>query len=220
MPILDFISSIHKKTPRNYIQRVTDFDKAACAKISKQFGKDYFDGDRQYGYGGYKYDGRWVPFAQKLIDHYGLKPGDKVLDIGCGKGFLVHDFEKVLPGLNANGVDVSSYAVENGMPEVKGKLQTANATKLPFKDHEFDLVVSINTLHNLRLPDLEDAFHEIQRVGKGKGYVVMDSYRTEEEKVNLLYWQVTCECFYTPEEWDWLFKKFGYTGDSDYVCFE
>ena len=220
MAFLDFISCIHNKTQRNYVQRVTDYDKAACAKISKQFGKDYFDGDRQYGYGGYKYDGRWIPFTQKLIEHYGLKAGDKVLDIGCGKGFIVHDFEKNIPGLTARGVDISDYAIENCMPEVKGKVQVANATKLPFGDHEFDLVVSINTLHNLRLPDLEKAFHEIQRVGKGKGFVVMDSYRTEEEKVNLLYWQVTCECFYTPDEWEWLFKKFGYTGDADFVCFE
>ena len=115
MARLDFISGIHKAAKRDYLQRVVESDKAACAEISKQFGKDYFDGDRKYGYGGYKYDGRWRPFAEKLISHYGLKPRHKVLDIGCGKGFLVHDFIKALPGLEVAGIDISQYAIANAM---------------------------------------------------------------------------------------------------------
>jgi SAM-dependent methyltransferase len=220
MAHLDFISAIHKATKRDYVQRVVEYDKAACAEISKQFGKDYFDGDRRYGYGGYKYDGRWRPFAEKLISHYGLKPGDRVLDIGCGKGFLVHDFMKALPGLEVAGIDISEYAITNAMDEVKPFVKVANATELPFPDRHFDLVVSINTLHNLYNFQLKQALQEIERIGKAHKYIVMDSYRNEREKVNLMYWQITCECFYTPAEWAWLFQEWGYTGDYGFVCFE
>ena len=217
---LDFISIIHKATKRDYLQRVVESDKAACAEISKQFGKDYFDGDRKYGYGGYKYDGRWRPFAEKLISHYGLKPGHKVLDIGCGKGFLVHDFIKALPGLEVAGIDISQYAIANAMAEVRPLVKVANATDLPFSDRSFDLVVSINTLHNLYNYQLKKALQEIERVGKAHKYIVMDSYRNEREKVNLMYWQLTCECFYTATEWEWLLKEWGYTGDFGFVFFE
>jgi protein-L-isoaspartate(D-aspartate) O-methyltransferase len=220
MAYLDFISSIHKSTRRDYVQRVVEFDKAACAQISKQFGKDYFDGDRQYGYGGYKYDGRWRPFAEKLIDHYGLKAGDKVLDIGCAKGFLVFDLLKASPGLEVAGVDISEYAIANAMEEVKRFVKVANAIQLPFPDQSFDLVVSINTLHNLYNYQLKPALREIERVGKAHKYIVVDSYRTEREKVNLMYWQLTCECFYTPAEWAWLFKEWSYSGDYGFVFFE
>ena len=217
MAFRDFISGIHNATKRNYLQRVVEHDKAHCATVSKRFDKDYFDGDRMYGYGGYKYDGRWVAFAEKLIAHYGLKPGDKVLDIGCGKGFLVHDFRKF--GLESYGIDISSYAIENAMPEVKGFVKEGNAVKLDFPDKEFDLVVSINTIHNLRIYDLYTALREIERVGKKNKFIVMDSYRNEQEKVNLMYWQITCECFFTPQEWEFIFAQTGYTGDYDCVCF-
>jgi len=220
MAFLDFISGIHKSTKRDYVQRVVEFDKAACAQISKKFGKDYFDGERQYGYGGYKYDGRWRPFAEKLIDHYGLKPGDKILDIGCAKGFLVHDFRQALPGLEAIGLDVSDYAIANAMPDVKPFLRVGTAAELPYPDHHFDLVVSVNTLHNLYLPDLFKSLREIERVGRRHKFIVLDSYRNEREKVNLMYWQLTCECFFTPAEWEWIFQQAGYSGDWDFVCFE
>jgi len=220
MAYLDFISVIHKSTKRDYVQRVVEYDKAACAEVSRRFGMDYFDGDRRYGYGGYRYDGRWRPFAEKLVTHYGLKPGDRILDIGCGKGFLVHDFRQALPGLQAEGIDVSDYAIANAMPEVKGLVQVANAIGLPFPDRSFDLVVSINTLHNLYVDQLKEALREIERVGRRHKYLVMDSYRTEREKVNLMYWQLTCECFFRPAEWEWLFREWGYTGDHGFVFFE
>ncbi|SRR6266446_1882791 len=220
MAFLDFISGIHKATKRDYVQRVVEYDKAECATVSKKFGQEYFDGDRRYGYGGYKYDGRWVPFAQRLIAHYGLKPGDRVLDIGCGKGFLVHDFMHELPGLEVAGLDVSDYAIANAMEDVKPFLRVGNATELPYPDKSFDLVVSLNTLHNLYLPGLFQALREIERVGRRHKFIVMDSYRTEREKVNLMYWQLTCECFFTPAEWEWIFQQAGYEGDWDFVCFE
>jgi protein-L-isoaspartate(D-aspartate) O-methyltransferase len=217
---INFIQQAHQATKRNYLARVTEADKAECAIISKKFGVEYFDGDRKYGYGGFRYDGRWVAVAKAMIDHYKLQPGMRVLDIGCAKGFLVHDFMKTLPGLEAYGIDISEYAIENAMPEVKDRLKVGSAVSLPYGDKEFDLVVCLNTLHNLRLPQLEKALREIERVGKQHKYVVNDSYRNDHEKVNLMYWQLTCECFFTPEEWAWVFEKCGYTGDYGGIFFD
>ncbi len=221
MSFIDFISKIHKSTPRNYLQRVVECDKAECAAISKKFGFEYFDGDRKYGYGGYRYDGRWRAFAELIIQHYGLKPGHKVLDIGCGKGFLVKDLMEVLPGLDVYGIDISEYAIQNAMPEVKDRLRVGTAAQLPYGNQEFDCVLSINVLHNLLIYDLFTALREIERVCRGKAkYIVVDGYRNEREKTNLVYWQLTCECFYRPEEWEWIFQQTGYQGDYGCVYFQ
>ena len=220
MAHLDFISGIHNATKRNYVQRVVEYDKAECATISKKFGQEYFDGDRKYGYGGFRYDGRWKSFAEKLIAHYGIKPGMRVLDIGCAKGFVLHEFKQLIPDLEVAGLDISDYAIANGMESVKPFMRVGNAMKLPYPDKYFDLVLAINTLHNLQLPGLFQALREIQRVGRGGKFIVMDSYRNEREKVNLMYWQLTCECFFTPLEWEWIFQQTGYDGDWDFVCFE
>jgi protein-L-isoaspartate(D-aspartate) O-methyltransferase len=220
MPQVDLISKIHKATSRNYLQRVLDADKADCAAVSKRFDREYFDGDRKHGYGGYRYDGRWRPFAEILIERYKLKKGDRVLDVGCGKGFLVYDLISLLPGLEVSGLEVSSYAIENAKEEVKSNLQIGTALSLPFPDKSFDLVLAVNVFHNFRIYDLELALRESERVGRKNKYIVNDSYRTEREKVNLMYWQLTCECFYTPDEWKWIFDRCGYRGDYDFVFFE
>ena len=214
MAYIDFVQKIHSSTTRDYLQRVTDFPKAHCAKIAKEFGKDYFDGERQYGYGGYRYiEGRWLPLAEDLARHYNLKAGDRVLDVGCGKGFLLHELTRAVPGIEVAGLDISTYAIEHSKEEVKPFLRVGNAVELPYPDHSFDLVVSINTLHNLRIYDLVSALREVERVSRRHKYLVVDGYRTEEEKANLMYWQITCECFFTPEEWEWIFQQAGFTGD-------
>ena len=220
MAIVDFVSLVHKSTKRDYLGRVTGYPKAEAATRAKEWGYDYWDGDRRIGYGGMHYDGRWRKVAQAMVDHYRLKAGDKVLDVGCGKGFLLYDFTQVLPGLEVSGLDISSYAIENAKPEIKDRLQVGSANVLPFADRTFDLVVSINTLHNLYCYDLFAALKEIERVGKEHKYICVESYRNEEEKVNLLYWQLTCESFYTPEEWAWWYKLCGYTGDHSFIFFE
>jgi len=220
MAHLDFISGIHKATKRDYLQRVVEFDKAECAAVSKRFGQEYFDGDRRYGYGGFKYDGRWKTLAETLIRHYGLKPGMSVLDIGCAKGFLLHELKSLIPELEVAGIDISEYAIAHAMDSVKPFVRVGNATTLPFAGGSFDLVLAINTLHNLPVYDLDTALREIERVGRGGKFIVTDSYRDEREKVNLMYWQLTCECFFTPEEWKWLFARAGYSGDYDFVFFE
>jgi protein-L-isoaspartate(D-aspartate) O-methyltransferase len=220
MPEIDFISSVHKKTTRNYLERVTEYPKAESAKIAKKFDFDYWDGDRKVGYGGFYYDGRWKPVACALRDHYHLKSGDKVLDVGCGKGFLLYDLMMAIPGIEVYGIDISRYAITHAKEEVRPFLQEGRAECLPFVDNTFDLVISITTLHNLYCFNLEKALKEIERVGKKNKYIVVESYRNEEEKVNLLYWQLTCECFFTPGEWRWWFEKTGYTGDYSFIYFE
>ena len=220
MSQIDFIEAVHSATKRDYLARVLSGNKAEFAAIAKRFDVDYWDASRNTGYGGYSYDGRWKNVAKRLAAHYGLKPGQRVLDIGCGKGFLLHDLLAEVAGLEVIGIDVSSYALERAMDDVKPFLSEGNAVSLPFPDAHFDLILSINVLHNLRLPELDRALREIERVGRGDKYIVMDGYRSEQEKVNLLYWQLTCECFFTPEEWEWLFDQCGYRGDYGLIYFE
>lgn len=220
MAYIDFIAANHKRTKRNYLARVVEYSKAEAAKIAKQFGKDYWDGDRRFGYGGYQYDGRWQPVARALTERYQLRPGHRVLDVGCGKGFLLFELSRIVPDLEIVGLDISEYAVAHGKEEIKSSLRVGDARHLPFETKSFDLVLSIMTLHNLYCFDLAKALQEIERVGRAGKYVVVESYRTEEEKMNLLYWQLTCECFFTPEEWTWWFGQFGYSGDYSFAYFE
>ena len=218
---VDFHMKLHQSTKRNYIERVVQHNKAECAQVAIQYGQDYWDGDRKFGYGGYRYDGRHRPVAEAMARHYGLKPADKVLDVGCGKGYLLYELTQVVPGIQIAGLDISEYGIENSKEEVKPFLQVGNAVSLPFDDNSFDFVVSVTTLHNLYNYELSDAVREIQRVGKtDKKHIVVESYRNESEKANLLYWQLTCRSFYTPKEWEWVFDQCGYTGDYSYIVFE
>jgi ubiquinone/menaquinone biosynthesis C-methylase UbiE len=220
MALVDFISVIHRATTRDYLGRVNEFPKAEAAQVAKQFGREYWDGDRRFGYGGYKYDGRWRKVADAMRDHYRLEAGQRVLDVGCGKGFLLYDLTQSVPGIEVAGIDVSQYAVDHAKEEVRPYLQVGRASRLPFDDDSFDLVYSINTLHNQRCDELEQSLREIQRVGRRHKYICVESYRNEQEKVNLLYWQLTCESFYSPEEWLWWFDRCGYTGDYSFIYFE
>ena len=223
MTYIDFMSVLHKSTVRDYLGRVNDpdFPKAKSAQLAKKWGYDYWDGDRRINYGGYKYiEGRWEKVAREMVEHYTLPKNPKILDVGCGKGFLLFDFLKVIPEAKIFGIDISEYAIQNSKEKIRENLQVGNATNLPWPDNYFDLVFSINTFHNLHNYDLETALRELERVGKDNKYICVESYRTEEEKANLLYWQVTCEAFCSPEEWEWWFKQTGYTGDYSFIYFE
>jgi ubiquinone/menaquinone biosynthesis C-methylase UbiE len=220
MAYREFVSLVHKSTKRNYIERVNETDKAEVAEKAIQFGFDYWDGSRLMGYGGYKYDGRWRKVADAMIATYGIKPGMRVLDVGSGKGFILHDFKEAVPGLEVAGLDVSEYAIEHTMESVKPFCQVGTAAKLPYPDKHFDLVISINTLHNLYNYDLFSALQEIERVSRGAKYLCVEGYRNEREKVNLMYWQLTCRVFHTPAEWEFEFKQAGYTGDHEFIYFE
>jgi len=220
MAYVDFLTAVHSRTERDYVARVTEFPKAEAARRAKQWGYDYWDGDRRVGYGGYSYDGRWRPVAEAIAGHYGLAAGQRVLDVGCGKAFLLFDISEAVPGVEVRGLDVSDYALEHAKPEVRDALDPGTAADLPYDDASFDLVISINTLHNLHCYDLDRALREIERVGRGGKYVAVESYRNEAEKANLLYWQLTCESFYTPGEWEWWFDRTSYSGDHSFVYFE
>ncbi|ABK43574.1 Methyltransferase type 11 [Magnetococcus marinus MC-1] len=221
MARLDFLSEYHNRTQRNYLQRVMEHDKAECTRVARQWGYEYWDGPRQFGYGGYHYDGRWLKLAQRLASHYGLKAGDRVLDVGCGKGFLLYELTQAVPGIEVVGLDISSYAKQHAKAEVQQAIMLGHAKALPFADNSFDLVFSNTTLHNLPLPELDQAIREIERVGKGAAkFICVESYRNDREKVNLLYWQLTCESFFTPEAWAWLYQQCGYQGDWDFIFFE
>lgn len=220
MAEINFLEKYQKATQRDYIARVVEHDKAECAEKAKQWDFDYWDGERQYGYGGYSYDGRWLPIARDIAAHYGLKSGDRILDVGCGKAFLLYEFTQAVPGVEIVGIDISEYGIENAKEETRPFLQTANCTDLPYKDDSFDFVYTLNTFHNLKNFELYKAIHEIERVGKGAKYIGVESYRNEREKMNLLYWQLTCESFHRPEEWKWEFERAGYTGDWGFIYFE
>ena len=223
MAELDFMSILHKSTNRNYLDRVNDkeFPKAKAAELAKKFDFDYWDGDRKICYGGYSYiEGRWEKIARSISKHYELPSDAKILDIGCGKGYLLYDFLKILPKAEIYGLDISEYAIRNGKEEIRNCLNIGNANKLPWKDNFFDLVISINTLHCLHSYDLYKALTEIERVGKKDKYICIESYRNEKETANLLYWQVTCEAFNNVEEWQWWFDLTGYSGDYSFIFFE
>lgn len=220
MAYIDFVSDLHKGTKRDYIGRVTKDDKAECSIIAKKYDYDYWNGDRKYGYGGYHYDGRWRKVAQRLAEHYQLTAGQKVLDVGCGMAHLLYELTQEVPGLIVNGIDISVYALEHAKEEVRDSLQYGQAQKIPFKDNEFDLVISLTTLHNLKIYDLKKAIQEIERVSRGNSYIMVESFRNDREEVNMLYWQLTCASYYAVDEWEWLYKEWGYTGDYSFIFFE
>jgi SAM-dependent methyltransferase len=217
--LLNVITPLHKKTKRDYLGRMND-SKVECMEISRRYGQEYWDGDRRYGYGGYKYDGRWEPVARNLIELYRLTNNSKILDVGCGKGFLLYEIKKILPGCRIAGFDISEYAIKHAKDEIREHLSMHRAQDIyPFGEKEFDLVISLTTLHNLPLFDLKTALKEVERVGKNK-YIVVEGYRDERELFNLQCWALTCESFFKPQEWIWLFNEVGYTGDYEFIYFD
>ena len=215
-----FVTPLHEATTRDYLARMND-EKIGCMIRAKQYGYDYWDGDRRYGYGGYSYiPGRWKPVAEFLIDAYNLNNQSSLLDVGCGKGYLLYEMKLLLPELRMAGFDISKHGLENAKEEVKDFLFIHRAQDLyPYKDNEFDLVISLGCVHNLRIFELETALKEIERVGQ-KGYIMKESYRNEQEQFNLQCWALTCESFFDHEEWPWIYEHFGYTGDYEFIYFE
>ncbi len=182
--------------------------------IARRFGVEYYDGNRLTGYGGYNYHPRfWQETVTRFRDHYRLSPTASLLDVGCAKGFMLYDFKQAMPRMTIAGLDISEYGISHALDEVKPYLQIGNATQLPYPDKSFDLVICINTVHNLPLAECKQALREIQRVTRGHAFVTMDAWRTNDEKERLLKWNLTALTYMHVEEWKELFEEVGYTGD-------
>lgn len=217
--LVEIVTPLHKRTSRDYLARMQD-DKPGCMAVAKRYGQEYWDGDRRFGYGGYHYDGRWAPVARALAERYGLEPGSRVLDVGCGMGFLLYELSLAVPGLELAGLDISVYALENAKPEIRDRLRLHDAAEpLPFPDGHFDLALSLTTLYNLAPRRLFGALGELGRVAR-QGYVVLESWRNDAELANLQCWALTCETFMAPPDWVWFFELAGYHGDYEFIYFE
>lgn len=218
MAELDLLRAL-PRTKRNIQKRAQGKDPAVVA-IAKQYGEMYWDGPREYGYGGYRYDGRWRAVARDVIAHFGLRPGMRVLDAGCGKGFLVKDLMLECPGLEAFGLDISHYALMHAEQGVIGRLHLGTAEKMPFPDGSFDCVLSLNTIHNFPRPRAVTAMREIQRLSGGRAFVQVDSYHTPQQKEIFESWVLTAEFHDYPAGWQKVFEDAGYTGDYFWTIIE
>ena len=218
--LVNIATPLHQATSRDYLARMVD-NKAEAMLVAKQYEADYWDGDRRYGYGGYNYlPGRWRSVAEALIERYSLTNASKILDVGCGKGYLLYEIQLLLPDITIVGFDISHHGLASRHPDFRGELFLGRAEEpYPFPDKSFDLVISLGTLHNLRLPQLQVALGEIERVGK-RAYVMLESYRNELELFNLECWALTAESLLDEGEWIWLYDHFGYTGDYEFIYFE
>lgn len=218
--LLELVTPLHKSTSRDYLARMTD-DKTHCMEVAQRYDGDYWDGPRRYGYGGYKYiPNRWAPVARSLIDRYKLSDSSRILDVGCGKGFLLYEFKRLLPGIRISGFDISEYGISDALDEVREFLFIHNAQDtLPSERDEFDLIISLGCMHNLGLRHLERAIAEVERVGQS-AYIMVESFRNNRELFNLQCWALTAQTFLNPSDWVWLFERIGYTGDYEFIFFE
>jgi SAM-dependent methyltransferase len=199
----------YPKAKRNLEERLASKTEADRA-IARQFGKDFFDGDRNHGYGGFGYLSRfWQPVIPTFQDYWKLNADSSILDVGSAKGFMLHDLAELIPGITVKGVDISEYAIENTIEDI----QVANATTLPFPDNSFDVVISINTVHNLERDECAKALREIQRVSRGNSFITVDAYRNDEEKERMYAWNLTAKTIMSVDEWVQFFDEIGYTGD-------
>ncbi|MEP7702968.1 class I SAM-dependent methyltransferase [Paraglaciecola sp. 25GB23A] len=203
----------YPKTNRNTQARSEEKTDAVRA-IARQFGEQFFDGERQYGYGGFHYFPRfWQPVVPDIQQQYRLTEHSSVLDVGCAKGFFLHDLKQLIPGITAKGIDISDYAIAHAKEEIKADVICVCATRLPFADNTFDLVMSVNTVHNLERKECGQALQEIMRVSKGNAFITVDAYRNAEEEARMYEWNLTAKTIMHVDEWKAFFQKVGYTGD-------
>ena len=203
----------YPKTKRNVEERGNTKTEEQRA-IARQFGKEFFDGSRDTGYGGFGYMPRfWEPVVPTFQEHWNLQSGDSVLDVGCAKGFMLYDMQRLIPGLEVRGIDISQYAIENCHPPVKDYLSVASCDNLPFEDNSFDVTISVTTVHNMDYEGCIRTLKEIERVSRRGSFITVDAYHNEEEKKRMESWNLTAQTVLHVDEWRELFDKAGYTGD-------
>lgn len=181
--------------------------------IASYRGKEFYDGKRDNGYGGFKYDGRWEKIASRIFEHYKLKENAKILQVGSDKGFLLHDFKVVSPKCSIAGIEVSDYAIKSTLKTVKRYIKKSNFTELPFKDSSFDFVIAIGPIYSLNLPDAIKCLKEIKRVGKGKSFITLGSYSNEKDFKLFRYWTLLGSTILDKQEWVKVLKHCKYQGD-------
>ncbi len=215
-----FVNKLHQSSKRNYLERMVN-QKVKGMKVASDYGYEYWDGNRRYGYGGYKFiPGRWTGVAKKLIKNYSLNKNSKILDVGCGKAYLLHEIKLLIPEIKIYGFDISKYAISNSKDTVKKDLFVHDASgKFPFKNKKFDLAISLATLHNLSIKGLFSSIKEMERVAKKK-YIMVESYNNFQELFNLQCWALTCRSFFSVKDWKWIFKTNKYKGDFEFICFK
>jgi len=216
---LNIFKENHLKTKRNYLGRINN-KKVECMIEAKKYQKKYWDGNRKYGYGGYKFiPGRWEKAANTIIEKFKLNKNSKILDIGCGKGYLLYEIKKIIPEIKVFGLEISRYAIKNSHPDIKRFIKIGDIRKkLPYKKNEFDLLITLGCLHNLEINKVFFAIKEINRVSK-KQFLLVESYRNEKELFNLQCWALTCNSFFSKNEWEWIFKKNNYKGNYEFIYF-
>ena len=183
-------------------------------RVARQFGEEFFDGDRLYGYGGYGYHPRfWTETVKRFRDHYQLPSDASILDVGCAKGFMLHDFKQLMPEARVEGIDISEYAIEAAIESMSPFVRVGNARQLDYPDASFDFVISINTVHNLPIEDCRQALREIQRVARHHAFVTVDAWRNEREEAAMRAWNITALTYMHVGDWKRLFEEVGYTHD-------
>ena len=220
MKIKNFITPLHKASKRNYIERMVN-KKVLCMGEAKKYSKNYWDGPRKYGYGGYKFiPGRWSKMAKQLIKTYNLNNKSKILDVGSGKGFLLYEIKKILPYIEIVGFDISKYAINKSDKKIDYNIFVHDhLKKTKFKKLFFDIYTAFGLLHNFKIHQMKFIFDEINRISK-KQYIWVESYRNDKELCNLQCWAFTCKSFYDPVSWKWVFKNFKYKGDYEFIYFQ
>lgn len=216
----NFLQKLHNSTKRNYIERMLDKNRVFNMNTAQKFSRLYWDGPRNFGYGGYKYiPGRWTPLAKKLIKNYKLNSRSKIIDLGCGKGFLLYEIKKLIPSIHITGLDISRYAIKNSKKEVKKFLKVFDVSKkLNYKKNYFDLAISLGVFHCFPIKDLEFALKQMGKIAKKK-YIMVESYRNLVELSNLQCWALTCKSYYHDKDWIYLFKKNNLNGDYEFIRF-
>ncbi len=210
----------HAVAERGKQHRGSGAERLEAMTVANKYDQDYWDGDRIFGDGGYRYDGRWLAVARDLVKQYGLVASSRVLEIGCGKAFLLNDLLSEVPGITVAGVDISPYAIKQAPETVRKFLTCTSATNIPYEDSSFDLVISFCTIENFTLQNACTVLSEIQRVSAGDAYVLIQSYHDDNEFVGLLDWQLVMKTILGVEEWKWLFSQCGYSGDYGFACYK